>query len=30
MGIYRSILLYAMAGLSHGIRDGFAVIQSEI
>ena len=30
MGIYRSILLYAVAGLPHGTRDDFAVIQGEI
>lgn len=30
MGIYRSILLYAGARLSHGTRDSFVVIQSEI
>ena len=30
MGIYRSILLYAGAGLSHEACDGFAVIQGEI
>ena len=30
MGIYRSILLYAVTGLSHEACDGFAVIQGEI